>query len=391
MNKEIKTTNRFQLCLAAAVALLFSAGWTCGPSITKNPGFDLWCGNTLCAWTVDQGEIARVATWHRSDYGVELRGNPVVMSQLVEKNAQSGMCHKFIVQAQRDPDADLSLQMDFFDDGKTDFSRSLNGANWARYEYYVIAPVSMADVRVRITKTGTGNAILSLIRLEGGTADECTGPLVEIKDRSLNAPCENDAQCTSGRCTGIVHAVFDFGTDDGSDIAKLFGASESLCTTCDEDGGTCLPTEVCGMTYAEAGKWSLGCVEPGQQQLGDRCFQDSECKSGTCCGEVCSECCHKSEHFVQCANLENCVQPTLQSAAPTEEYDVVLLPWQCDPGKDSRPAAESCFTDGDCASGKCESSAALQTCTNYGNRCTDDTNCHESECYTVGKLEGVCQ
>ena len=35
-------------------------------------GFDAWCGDRLCHWTLEKGEIRRVSTWHAGDDGVEL-------------------------------------------------------------------------------------------------------------------------------------------------------------------------------------------------------------------------------------------------------------------------------------------------------------------------------
>ena len=39
-------------------------GAKCGESIVKDPNFDLWCGETLCNWQVEQGTITRAPTWH---------------------------------------------------------------------------------------------------------------------------------------------------------------------------------------------------------------------------------------------------------------------------------------------------------------------------------------
>ncbi len=41
----------------------------CGQAL-RDPGYDLWCGDDLCAWKVERGEIKRVATWHEGDAGV---------------------------------------------------------------------------------------------------------------------------------------------------------------------------------------------------------------------------------------------------------------------------------------------------------------------------------
>ena len=52
----------------------------CG-QVLRDPGFDLWCGDELCAWKVERGDVKRVATWHEADAGVELVGGDVAIEQ----------------------------------------------------------------------------------------------------------------------------------------------------------------------------------------------------------------------------------------------------------------------------------------------------------------------
>ena len=79
--------NRLFVILMTLAAYPVFCGWQCGPPLNEDPGFDLWCidndgRHVLCAWELDKGEIKRVPTWHRSDYGVELVGDPVILTQL---------------------------------------------------------------------------------------------------------------------------------------------------------------------------------------------------------------------------------------------------------------------------------------------------------------------
>src|SRR5215468_1920822 len=67
---------------AIAVAAAGQLGATdCGGGITRDPGFDLWCGDVLCAWKIERGEVLRVPTWNEGDAGVELVGPDAAIEQ----------------------------------------------------------------------------------------------------------------------------------------------------------------------------------------------------------------------------------------------------------------------------------------------------------------------
>ena len=67
------------------------------PGALDNADFNLWCGASLCNWKTEQGRIRRVPTWDAEDYGVELVGKPVVISQLAKLNEVNGSCLKFSI------------------------------------------------------------------------------------------------------------------------------------------------------------------------------------------------------------------------------------------------------------------------------------------------------
>src|SRR5262245_51173125 len=54
----------------------------CADEALSDPYFDLWCGGDLCKWEADEGQIARVGTWNRNDYGVSFVTTPAQISQL---------------------------------------------------------------------------------------------------------------------------------------------------------------------------------------------------------------------------------------------------------------------------------------------------------------------
>src|SRR5688572_1125478 len=63
----------------------------CG-QVLRDPGFDLWCGEELCAWKLTAGDIRKVPTWHEGDAGVELVGTHAAIQQLSPVDSGDGHC-----------------------------------------------------------------------------------------------------------------------------------------------------------------------------------------------------------------------------------------------------------------------------------------------------------
>ena len=57
---------RWRAALAAGIALSQMGATDCG-QVIDDPGFDLWCGATLCDWSVAVGTVAPMPTWHARD------------------------------------------------------------------------------------------------------------------------------------------------------------------------------------------------------------------------------------------------------------------------------------------------------------------------------------
>src|SRR5688572_3846364 len=83
----------------------------CG-QVLRDPGFDLWCGDQLCAWKLERGEVKRVATWHEGDAGVELVGPDVAIAQLTPVNSGDDTCIQFNLVANVDENAEVYLNVD---------------------------------------------------------------------------------------------------------------------------------------------------------------------------------------------------------------------------------------------------------------------------------------
>jgi hypothetical protein len=183
------------LLLALTPAL---GGAKCGESLVKDPGFELWCGETLCGWQVEEGRIARAPTWHERDYGVELIGPSVLLSQRGEFGEDRPACLAFDLLSDLDGRASVVLEMDFGDDGTVEFSQVLPTGPWATLAYKAPAPSWYRTIKFSIRKRGDGDATLARIRVAADI--DCQGPPPSTPNRPPGAPCENAAQCTSGVC-----------------------------------------------------------------------------------------------------------------------------------------------------------------------------------------------
>jgi len=268
----MKTTHRKTLsnALLAAFALVFLRAESCGRDLVRNPGFDLWCGETLCDWTAE-GDVARVPTWHRHDYGVALEGDPSSISQLADLTGGPADCFHFELLVRKSDRADVFLQMDFEDDGSVEYSQPIPAGDWTPVEYDVKPPDWYSAVRFIVLKRGPGTAVLAQIRIR--TGGECLGEPVRLAPRPLRASCNTNDDCESGVCSETWD-YFDMG---------------SVCSTCAGDAD-CDAGDVCGLAVSEAGEWRA-CQPRGERAIGERCAEDDECGGGAdpICGLAVSE------------------------------------------------------------------------------------------------------
>src|ERR1043166_2886912 len=92
------------LVVGAAASHLGSTD--CG-QVLRDPGFDLWCGDSLCAWKIERGDVQRVPTWHEADAGVALLGSDTAIEQLAPVNSGDTNCIRFDLVANVDESAEV--------------------------------------------------------------------------------------------------------------------------------------------------------------------------------------------------------------------------------------------------------------------------------------------
>jgi hypothetical protein len=149
------TSRLLCLLLATAAAGCFET------DVIDDAGFQIWCGEELCAWTVETGEIRRVPTWHEHDYAVELVGSPVHLSQAAQDS--SSTCVRIELIADVAQGAGVSVAIDRDGDGRVDWTAPVNRSGF-RSMSWDVRPGSSGDAVFYLRKDGEGHAVVAQLR-----------------------------------------------------------------------------------------------------------------------------------------------------------------------------------------------------------------------------------
>lgn len=358
------------LGLLVAVALTSGGATDCG-QIIDDRGFDLWCGDRLCRWTLEKGQVAPAATWHDGDRGVELVGADVAIAQLTEVDSGDGRCVGFDLVADVADDAEVHLQVDVYGDGTVDRDERVPTSAWRPVAFRLRMPEFYQGVRFRLTKRG-GHAVLANIGAEIRPDAECVGAAITVGPRPDGVLCTDDAECASGDCVP--------------------GPLGSACGDCTTDAD-CTGGDVCAIvSYAEAnrGLWSA-CLPPASTQTGLACIRDAQCASGICAGGFCSGCRDATDCGGAACEPLHYVIPGADGGPPID----ITGGLHCAGGVASGGA---CLADADCASGRCAGDTLAMCTTSFFPRaCTAEMECpgyafgSEAACVNVGTRGGTCQ
>lgn len=350
---------RARFPLLFAVALGTGGATECG-QIVDDRGFDLWCGQTLCTWQLEKGDIAPAPTWHPDDLGVDMLGDDTAISQMTPVEASDGTCVRFTLVADVAEAAEVRLQMDVFGDGSVETDERIPTSDWRKLTYLVRMPADYSGVRFRLTKRGTGRAVLANIGAEIARDEDCTTDALTTT-RPDGAFCVADGDCTNGNCY------------------EWPGEWRDVCGSCDADSD-CTGGDLCVVGGPAPGWLAVAseCMPPGSLYNGLRCLRDGECASGICNAGVCGE----------CRDAADCGGFTCLPTGPSS-------PARCDRG---RATGASCFSGADCDTGLCTGSP-LHGCDGKLDReCYSDADCPGEltdpdlhSCATVGVVGGTCQ
>lgn len=356
------TTRRTGSLLFLAAIFFTQSGYNdCTGDVLHDPGFDVWCGDHLCSWDVEKGDVRKAPTWHESDLGVELVGDDAAISQLSLDPPVT--CLRFSLVADVSEDATVTLEMDLDADGTVEYERAIPTSHWAELDYRVELE-GQSDILFRLRKTGSGRAVLAQIRAVRDDP-ECGGDTVAT-ERPLGADC----------------AGF-FGADDAVCAAGVCTPGQFACGECRDDAD-CDGGSVCGLEARVAPPLEpyRSCVAPASRGLGEMCAVDGECAGGVCCEGFCSGCCGEPSDAV-CEPGRSCVADP--DAPPGEHW--------CSPG-DGAPG-DACRRDQQCASGACAGGEPMMVCTSDGRPCAVDDDCplagQGGECIEAGRTGGRCR
>ena len=343
----------------------------CGNAL-KDTGFDLWCGDQLCAWKVERGDVARVPTWNEGDPGVELVGSDVAIEQLSPVDSGDGNCLEFKMIANVDETADVELDIDVFGDGSVEYHERIPTAHWRPLTYQIAITPPYAGIRFEVAKTGSGRAQLANIGARV-IVDGCQGltPILPAP-APLGSPCDDDLGCQSSLCSV-------------GELPQSFHAP-GVCVAC--DSATPCPS---GMTCGAGAPTSpvravpTQCVPTASKVLGEQCGANAECATGICEGNTCSTC----GKNMPCTGGETC--------GPDWRTPLfgAFSPWVCSPNGHRRAHGEPCGSDDDCQSSSC--GGAPRTQCEDGRACVTDAECPflggltNTACLLAGVQGGSCR
>ena len=361
------------LCLAAPV--LGGADSCVTDDLLLNASFDLWCGDELCGWEVEAGEVIQVATWHEMDSGAELRGDYVALSQFAPAGPGEAACVEFSLLADADDGAELELQLDYLDDGIVDWSSPISAEDWSATSFKVRSPVWFEGIRFRIVKQGDARAVIAQVRALGLDDGQCSGDPVELHDLPAGAECSTTDACGDGFCEQIPYP--------GNDAVL----TAQTCATCGDDAD-CGAGLACGMDWSSMVYGYQDCVLAGGKSLGEVCVSDAECGSGICEEAQCAEC----GELDPCADGGTCQRHPMLDLDDAAEG--LLRPYTCAADLGARISGEGCMADEDCVSGACEGTGLVKVCDPDGRPCEVDADCplvdFGAVCVTVAVADGTC-
>jgi hypothetical protein len=360
-----------------AVAVSQMGATDCGGNALRDPGFDLWCGEGLCAWKVERGEVVKVSTWNEGDPGVELAGDDVAIEQLSPVTSSDGSCLEFSMIANIESTAQVTLDLDIFGDGSIEHSETIPTSNWALLTFELPIQGTYGGIRFELAKRGTGTAVLAQVGAKVVNAAKCDhfAPAV-ASNAPLGAPCAGGPDCGSGICAGTLGLL-----------------ATGTCVGCTD--GSCGADESCGYgaPASPVRHVPTECVANAAKVLGETCARDAECASSLCVvasGDGLGEC-SSCRSNADCAAGQSCGL----AWGVNDLGATIAQPAVCAPSQHLQPSGGACASNGDCASSMCNGAERKQC--DDGRSCATAANCpvdielKNGPCRTVGIQGGSCQ
>ncbi len=161
-----------------------------GEADLQNEEFRVWCGESACAWTVDQGKVERVPTWHRKVYGIGLTDDPTRISQVLEM--ENVRCLFLTLLADVDDAATLYWEIDYYNDDidAPEHTVKIAVSDWETTHREASVPEGCTEARIILRKTGRGRAVVAKADISGNVY--CAAEPPSGVDPLLDSDCGPD-------------------------------------------------------------------------------------------------------------------------------------------------------------------------------------------------------
>jgi len=261
----IRPLSRALLGGAALLGLTMLGDDCSGDDIVKDPTFRDWCGSSLCAWKTDYGAVARVPTWNANDFGVSFLDNGAVGTEISQATEEyQATCILFTSVGDIDPKADMTVSVDFNNDGTIESVQQLGAASWAKVQTEVTAPAAYEGITFYVKKSGTGAAVLAEMTITSTTG--CTAAPPPVAPLKLGEACTSTSQCQTGLvCPEPMDGSFRVCGQCSADVP------------CSADGGVACAQRSVFLPFQCGPGQGLGLS-------GAPCLANDDCASGACDG-----------------------------------------------------------------------------------------------------------
>lgn len=116
----------------------------------------LWCGEELCDWTLEAGELRPVVSWHEGEPAVELVGDTRLAREL-DWPSGPPTCVRFDIMSR--PHGTLHLSLGF--GVGANWGTSVQGESWSAQIWTVPVPAGAHGARALVEKRGAAPATVA--------------------------------------------------------------------------------------------------------------------------------------------------------------------------------------------------------------------------------------
>jgi hypothetical protein len=377
--------------ISASILICFGS-CTHNDEVIARPSFEHICDVDVPNMSVSSGDVRCAPTWNEKDYGIELVGASAEVSMLSKSNDSSETCLLFEMIAKVETGVKLSFEIDFFDDGYVEYSKTISETDWQTVQYPVTKPSDYypEDFRIILRKDGKGKTVLARLKQVPGSG--CTPTTYKAP---LAWTCESGDDCVSGKCgpgraitrTGekfLCGQCHDDADCDQGSICGLFVYRSDSSSPELRSGIDLFPYDRSSVPLWTATRRSYypKCIELSSVQVREVCVRDEECASGFCDdytdGLFVSHC-------SQCRRDDDCAPDKVCG------LDVTGAALCVNPGLDA--FAAKCRSDRECAEGlKCSGNENVGgnclECTVENSTCPEGAVCNDlGECIRPNSIQ----